>query len=423
MESTIAKPLTLNCGLQLKNRLVKAALVECMADESNLPTDLHTNLYRQWAEGGWGMVLTGSVSIDRMYLTDARDNSYDPSNTTAFISRWRALTDACTTSSSGNTTALIMQINHPGRQSPLCAGSRSFTTKNIAPSPVPLNLGSGLVARFASSLAFGTPREMTKSDIEDVIQRHVHAARLAREAGFHGVQLHAAHGYLFTQFLSSATNRRTADAYGGSVENRARIIVETVRGIRDALGDAFCVGIKLNSVDHQSGEALAECLVQLKMIIAAGVDFVEISGGTYEDPAMMQSASQPPTENSKSARTLAREAFFLEFARAIRHEIPDTPLMVTGGFRSRAGVVAAIAESGCDLVGIGRPSVLRPSLPNDVILNREVDDEQAVFPTKPVEAPWVVRIAQMPAVGSGIESKWYSGQMQQRARRALEAAA
>jgi 2,4-dienoyl-CoA reductase-like NADH-dependent reductase (Old Yellow Enzyme family) len=317
MESTIAKPLTLNCGLQLKNRLVKAALVECMADESNLPTDLHTNLYRQWAEGGWGMVLTGafqrlhpsinyfllaryvyhelsltawyhigSVSIDRMYLTDARDNSYDPSNTTAFVARWRALTDACTTSSSGNTTALIMQINHPGRQSPLCAGSRSFTTKNIAPSPVPLNLGSGLVARFASSLAFGTPREMTKTDIEDVIQRHVHAARLAREAGFHGVQLHAAHGYLFTQFLGSGTNRRTADAYGGSVENRARIVVETVRGIRDALGDEFCVGIKLNSVDHQSGEALAECLVQLKMIIAAGVDFVEISGGTYEDPAV-----------------------------------------------------------------------------------------------------------------------------------------
>jgi tRNA-dihydrouridine synthase len=162
---------------------------------------------------------------------------------------------------------------------------------------------------------------------------------------------------------------------------------------------------------------------------------------------MMQSASQPPTENSKSARTLAREAFFLEFARAIRHEIPNTPLMVTGGFRSRAGIVAAIAESGCDLVGIGRPSVLRPSLPNDVILNREVDDEQAVFPTKPVEAPWVVRIAHMPAVGSGIESvssctsglkinypvlsmankivsqRWYSGQMQQRARRAVEAAA
>lgn len=175
-----------------------------------------------------------------------------------------------------------MQINHPGRQSPAGAGSRSFFAKNIAPSAIPLNMGPGLLARFASAFVFGTPREMNQTDIDSVVQQFVECSQLAAEAGFHGVQIHAAHGYLLTQFLTAETNHRT-DAYGGTPEKRAKIVIDIINAVRAAAPEGFCVGIKLNSVDHQSPEALEGCITQLKMIIEAGVDFVEISGGDYED--------------------------------------------------------------------------------------------------------------------------------------------
>jgi 2,4-dienoyl-CoA reductase-like NADH-dependent reductase (Old Yellow Enzyme family) len=214
-----------------------------------------------------------------MYLGDARDTAFDSSQEAEFLARWSALTEGCTKVG----TPAIMQINHPGRQSPLGAGTRGFCEKNISPSTIPLNLGSGLVARFASSFLFGTPREMSQQDIDSVINRFVDCSRLAHKAGFQGVELHAAHGYLLAQFLSPKTNQRS-DAYGGSAESRARIVTEIIHGIRDALPATFCIGIKLNSVDHQSRETLAACVKQLRLIVAAGVDFVEISGGTYEDP-------------------------------------------------------------------------------------------------------------------------------------------
>ncbi|CEN59930.1 hypothetical protein ASPCAL02371 [Aspergillus calidoustus] len=409
MDSPINNPLTLKCGLKLKNRLVKAAMAECIADSNGLPTNVHNNIYKQWGAGGWGMVFTGNVQVDRMYLGDARDTAFDSSQEAEFLARWSALTEGCTKVG----TPAIMQINHPGRQSPLGAGTRGFCEKNISPSAIPLNLGSGLVARFASSFLFGTPREMSQQDIDSVINRFVDCSRLAHKAGFQGVELHAAHGYLLAQFLSPKTNQRS-DAYGGSAESRARIVTEIIHGIRDALPATFCIGIKLNSVDHQSRETLAACVKQLRLIVAAGVDFVEISGGTYEDPQMMQAAAQPQQE--KSARTLAREAFFLEFASAIRHEIPDVPLLVTGGFRTRRGLAAALADNACDLVGLGRPAVVNPYLPNSVILNEDIPDEQAYFPTKPIPPSWFVKFSGVKSAGSGAESKWYSKQIQQRGR-------
>ncbi|KAL5049267.1 hypothetical protein BDW71DRAFT_204530 [Aspergillus fruticulosus] len=199
-----------------------------------------------------------------------------------------------------------------------------------------------------------------------------------------------------------------------------RIVTEIIQGIRDALPATFCIGIKLNSVDHQSREALTACVRQLRWIVAAGVDFVEISGGTYEDPQMMQSAVQPKKE--KSASTIAREAFFLEFASAIRTEIPDIPLLVTGGFRTRTGLVAAIRDNACDSVGLGRPAVLHPSLPDSVILNADIPDDQAYFPTTPIAQSCLVRFSGVKSAGSGAESKWYSKQPQQRGCRGAEAA-
>ncbi|RAO71051.1 uncharacterized protein BHQ10_007063 [Talaromyces amestolkiae] len=405
MDSTLAQPLKLKCGLVLKNRLVKAAMAECMADNSGLPTVKHNNIYREWGEGGWGMILTGNVQVDSMYLGDARDVTINPAQEAEILEKWKIWAESCTSSG----TPTVMQINHPGRQSPLGAGSRGLCGQNIAPSAIPLDLGSGFVARFASSYIFGKPREMTLEDIEQVVKQFVDCSRLALKAGFQGVEIHAAHGYLLAQFLSSKTNQRT-DGYGGSAEGRARIVVEIVDAIRKALPADFCVGIKLNSTDHQSREALSDFVVQLRTIVEAGVDFVEISGGSYEDPQMMQASTQ--IQKEKSSRTNAREAFFLEFASAIRHEFPTVPLMVTGGFRTRDGMTRAIKSNACDMVGLGRPAVLEPSLPRSIILNNEVSDEMAHVMTTPIAPTWYIKMTGVKSAGSGAESKWYSQQIQ-----------
>jgi len=194
---------------------------------------------------------------------------------------------------SGSNTPLVMQINHPGRQSPAGMGKRGFFGKTVAPSAVPLSLGTGFLARVLGALIFGTPRELTIPEIEAIVAKFARTARLAAESGFHGVEIHAAHGYLLAQFLSAHTNRRT-DAYGGTPEKRARIVVEIVRAIRAATQHkpGFTVGIKLNSVDHQSPEELKDCIEQLRLI-TEGVDFVEISGGTYEDPQVSIPSTTP----------------------------------------------------------------------------------------------------------------------------------
>lgn len=188
-----------------------------------------------------------------------------------------------------------MQINHPGRQSPIRAGTRSVFEKTIAPSSIPLNLGSGIIARSASAFVFGTPRAMTQSDIDAVVGQFVQCAVLASDAGFDGIQVHAAHGYLLAQFLSAKTNLRTDD-YGGSPEKRAKIVVDIINAIRDAVPKKFCIGIKLNSVDHQSAQELEECIKQLDIIVDTEIDFVEISGGTYENPmvSVVTSYSKAP---------------------------------------------------------------------------------------------------------------------------------
>uniref|UniRef100_A0A093VCD1 NADH oxidase n=1 Tax=Talaromyces marneffei PM1 TaxID=1077442 RepID=A0A093VCD1_TALMA len=249
-----------------------------MSDPNGMPTELHNKVYTEWGEGGWGMVLTGNVQVDRNYLGDPRDVTLDLSRKPELLSKWKTWASTCRS----NDTPIIMQINHPGRQSPAGAGARPFLAKNLAPSALPLNMGPGLLAKFASAFVFGTPREMNQTDIDLVIHQFVECSQLAAEAGFHGVQVHAAHGYLLTQFLSAETNHRT-DEYGCSPEKRAKVVIDIIHAVRAATPEGFCVGVKLNSVDHQSPEALEGCISQLKMIHEAGVDFVEISGGSYED--------------------------------------------------------------------------------------------------------------------------------------------
>lgn len=270
----LAQPLTLPSGLTLPNRLVKSAMAEAMAIDGQ-PNPKLIAAYQHWARGNWGLVLTGNVQVDPRHLGQPGDVAFTP----ASARTWPALAAAA----KEHNTKAIMQLCHPGRQSPLGAGARGLLGKTLAPSAVPLQLGQGVLARALSALVFGTPRAMTQAEIDEVVGQFATAARTAADSGFDGVELHAAHGYLLAQFLGAATNVRS-DAYGGDAAARARIVVEVVRAVREVTPRGFTVGIKLNSVDHQSETALRDVIVQLRAIVEAGVDFVEISGGSYEDP-------------------------------------------------------------------------------------------------------------------------------------------
>lgn len=288
-KSRLGQPLTLPCGLQLPNRLVKAAMAEKLADANCLPTTRQMkNVYSAWANGGWGMVMSGNVQVDVRYLGQAYDVSIDATRShETTVEVFKDLANICKVKG----TPTLLQLNHPGRQSPPGAGTKSFWDKSLAPSPIPLNFGPGIISWLTSTCLFGTPKEMTQTDIEDVVNRFVYAATVAAEAGFDGVELHAAHGYLLSQFLSPKTNLRT-DAYGGSPAARTKIVVDILKGVRAAVPPTFCVGLKLNSTDHQtagnaeSKSELSDALEQASLIADTGLDFLEISGGSYEKPSV-----------------------------------------------------------------------------------------------------------------------------------------
>ncbi|KAL2131365.1 hypothetical protein VTI74DRAFT_5176 [Chaetomium olivicolor] len=407
----IAQPLTLKSGLTLPNRLVKAALAEMFSGTHNLPDERLQAVYKHWSAGGWGLIITGNVHVNNAHLGQPRDMAISPSlPESTLIPPLSALARA---SQGPSHTPTIVQLNHPGRQSQRGAGSRGLFSPPLAPSAVPLSLGPGLIPSVLRCLVFGTPRAMTRDEIQTVVSQFARAAKVMAEAGFDGVEIHAAHGYLLSQFLSSKVNQRT-DEYGGDARGRARIVVEIVKAVKEATKgyEKFCVGIKLNSVDHQSEGELKECVEQLRAVVEAGVDFVEVSGGSYEDPKMMLGNNGPSQEEEKSDRTKAREAFFLEFARVIREEFRGVPLMVTGGFSSRGGMEKAVADDDCDLVGLGRPAVLNPALPNNIVFNPEVKDQDATLYRKKTKTPWIIKQLGLTAVGAGMDSQWHTAQLQ-----------
>jgi 2,4-dienoyl-CoA reductase-like NADH-dependent reductase (Old Yellow Enzyme family) len=345
---------------------------------------------------------TGNVQIDHKYLGQPGDLCVSESfNYNTMLEAWKLWAKEC----NADGTPSIVQLNHAGRQSPAGAGKKSLFEKSIAPSAIPLELGKGLLPRFLSSLVFGTPREMTTKDIRKVVQQFANAARLASDAGFAGIEIHAAHGYLLSQFLSTHSNHRTDD-YGGSPSKRARIIVDVIHAIRSVVPANFCIGLKLNSVDHQSEEELKGCIEQLQLITKAGIDFLEISGGSYEDRQLVGE------RHHTSDRTEQREAFFLDFAEAIRHEFPGLPLMVTGGFRTRKAMSEAIENKACDVIGLARPAVLRPDIPKALILNPKVEqvDLSGEMPTVPV--PWFIRLTGVRVLGAGAQTAWYTARLQ-----------
>ncbi len=210
---------------------------------------------------------------------------------------------------------------------------------------------------------------MTEDEILDVIERFAYVASVARDTGFTGVQVHGAHGYLVSEFLSPDINTRT-DQWGGSLENRARLLLEIVRAVRAKVGADFPIAVKLNSADFQKGGFSEGDATQVAQWLAAeGLDLLEISGGTYERPALIgadEIALNPDRSETRRQSTIAREAYFLDYAAQMRAAV-EMPLMVTGGFRSRAGMDAALSANACDVIGMGRPLCAVPNGPNDLL--------------------------------------------------------
>jgi 2,4-dienoyl-CoA reductase-like NADH-dependent reductase (Old Yellow Enzyme family) len=241
-----------------------------------------------------------------------------------------------------NDTKVWMQINHPGRQV-----YKKMGGKVLSPSDIALNLGK-------HSSLFSKPKAMDEAEIYDVIERFATTASLAQQAGFDGVQVHAAHGYLIAQFLSPLTNKRD-DKWGGSLENRARLLVETVKAVRKACRSNFAVAVKLNSADFQRGGFDVEDAEKVVQMLAPfGVDMVELSGGSYEAPAMQGKTADE--------RTLAREAYFLEFAEQIASR-SSIPIMTTGGIK-RVAIAEKVIASGVALAGMASALAFTPDLPN-----------------------------------------------------------
>ena len=348
MNAALADPLPLPCGAVLPNRLAKAAMTEGLADPLGRPTAELERLYGIWSDGGAGLLISGNIQIDADHLERPGNVIVDrnwPEGDPALdaMRRWTAAATR-----TGN--HFWAQISHAGRQT-----QKAVNPHPKAPSEVKLGLPGG---------QFGDPVAMTEADIAAVIAGFVAAAATCQRGGFTGVQVHAAHGYLLSQFLSPRSNQR-ADDWGGSLENRARLLREAVRGVRAAVGPAFPVAVKLNSADFQKGGfGFAESVQVAAWLQADGVDLIEISGGTYEQPKLLGIAGleAPEEQAGIAASTLAREAYFVDFARAMRAAV-HIPLMVTGGLRNRAAMEAVLAEGAADMIGLGRPLCYQPDGP------------------------------------------------------------
>ncbi|MFG2539609.1 NADH:flavin oxidoreductase/NADH oxidase family protein [Streptomyces sp. NPDC048511] len=344
MTSELFSPLHLRSGQVLDNRIAKAAMEENMAGDGQLPGQRLLTLYRRWAAGGTGLLITGNVMVHAEALTGPGGVVLDENAPLKPFTEW-----AEAGKSGGGT--LWMQINHPGRQ--VASGMPGVVW---GPSDVGVDLGR-------HSSRFGRPTAMTPAQIDATVARFAVTAHRAEEAGFDGVEVHAAHGYLLSQFLSPLVNTRT-DQWGGSLENRARMLLDVVRAVRAAVSPSFAVAVKLNSADFQRGGFDADDARQvIEMLEPLGVDLVELSGGSYESPAM--------TGRSADARTQAREAYFLDLAKDLVRT-SSLPLMLTGGITRRA-TAERVLESGVAVVGMGTALAVTPDLPDRWKSHREAD--------------------------------------------------
>nr|WP_093809729.1 NADH:flavin oxidoreductase/NADH oxidase family protein [Stappia sp. ES.058] len=318
------EPFPLPCGVVLRNRIVKSAMSDSLGDGTGHPTQAQIGLYQRWAEGGAALAIIGEVQGSGKFAEKPGNLVLDDS---ADLDRFKALARAGAENGAGP----WLQLGH--------AGALSYPPISAPKGPSALDL-PGLICG-----------ELTQEEIEALPLEFARTARLARNAGFGGVELHAAHGFLISQFLSPLFNRRT-DRYGGAIDGRMRLLLDVVGAVRAAVGPDFPVALKLNSSDQlEGGFCETDALAVLAVLDGTGLDLIDVSGGTYFPGARSASDSG------------GRGPYFVDFARRARN-VTTKPLMTTGGFKTLAQAEEAVASGAVDLVGMARALALEPSLPN-----------------------------------------------------------
>ncbi|CAF2891409.1 unnamed protein product [Rotaria sp. Silwood2] len=376
----IVQPFELSCGLKLSNRIVKASMEEMLGS------------------GSFGLILTGNVQIDERYPGLMADMMI-PSKDKIDIEKWKRYANVC----QSHGTPAIVQIDHAGRQSP--SGKRPFREPPIAPSPIPLSIGNNIFARTLRRLVISTPHEMTRAQIDEAVTKSVEAAEIMVKSDFAGVELHGSHGYLISSFLSPKTKKRN-DEYGATSKDRMTFLFRIIDAIRAIVPQTFAAGVKLNSADFSTGALTEEeAHDQIRWIDEHGdIDFIEISGGTYEGFAMTGSEYDTGSE-----RTKRREAYFIEFAAKVR-KTTKIPLIVTGGFRTREGMNDAIRSDACDIVAIARPVCIEFNLPQ-ILLDQNIADEDARALQYDIRGSQCFSYIPITSTRSSIGTLWHNWQM------------
>jgi 2,4-dienoyl-CoA reductase-like NADH-dependent reductase (Old Yellow Enzyme family) len=373
--SVLSKELRLSNGVTLSNRIAQSAMTEHLGTGDGAPSWQLIEAYRRFAVSGASLIISGNVMVNGWSLEAPRNVVIEDERHMAQLRRWAATT-------TGSGARLLLQLSLAGRQSQRGLALAGRRQDVATASAVPLTLGGPL---------FTPPRALTDLEIRQIIGQFAAAARIAAEAGFAGVQVHAAHGYLLSQFLSPLVNRRT-DQWGGSVQNRMRMLIETVRAVLSVTPPSFLLTVKMNVSDFQHGGFdPADALMVAKALQDEGVHLIEVSGGSYESSAMIDGG--PARDPSR-----AGEPYFLEYAEQFAREL-SVPLMLSGGFRTRTAMIDAVESGAADVIGLARPIAVEPD-----------------FPRRILDATTEVSLAKSPKVGNKniddlLSGAWYQEQI------------
>ncbi len=329
-------------GIEIKSRFIRSATAERLFDEEGFPEDGLKEFYCQLARGEVGAIITGHTFIEPLGKASPKQLAIHKDD---FIPPLKKITEAVHKYG----TRIFLQLSHAGRQTK----SKYLEGKTpVAPSPVEENTTHTI------------PRELEEEEIYRIIENFKKAALRAREAGFDGIQLHVAHGYLLSQFISPYTNRRT-DKWGGSTENRLRILVEIIKPIKESIGDNFAVFVKLNMEDFvEDGFKFEESSLIAKELQKAGIDAIETSGGIWESGQFII---------RKDILSKDKEAYFLDYAKQLRKSI-DIPIILVGGIRSKE-IMEEVLDAGIDFISMSRPFIREPDIANKILKGVSVKSE------------------------------------------------
>jgi len=341
--SVLSKELRLPNGITLSNRLAQSAMTEHLATGDGAPSWQLIEAYRRFAVSGAALIISGNVMVNGWSLEAPRNVVIEDERHMPQLRQWAATT-------SGTGARLILQLSLSGRQTQRGLALAGRRQDVATASAVPLTIGGPL---------FKPPRALTDPEIRQIIAQFTSAARIAAEAGFAGVQIHAAHGYLLSQFLSPLVNQRT-DQWGGSVQNRMRMLIEVLRAVKSLTPEAFLLTVKMNVSDFQGGGFDADdALIVAQALENEGVHLIEFSGGTYESSAMIDGG--PARDQSG-----APEPYFLAYAQRFAREL-TVPVMLSGGFRSRTAMIDAVESGAADVIGLARPIAVEPDFPRRIL--------------------------------------------------------